>query len=115
MIMQVCAVYDKKVGAYMQPMFFRSKLEAIRSFADACTIPVDGTGSSNFVKYPEDFHLALLGDFDDNTGTFVSGDGPSPLITALECVKAARERSVSPFANIAGSAARPSQGDGSYQ
>lgn len=83
MIWQVCAVYDKKVGCYSPPQFFRAKGEAIRAFMDA--VAAEG---SPFGKHAQDYHFSLLGDYDDNSGTFVSEEGPVALITALECLKA---------------------------
>lgn len=79
MKMFMCAVFDSVVGSYMQPMFFRSPAEGIRSFSDAV-----GDAKSAFCAHPEDYYLALLGVFDDADGSFVA-DGRK-LVTANECV-----------------------------
>lgn len=82
MILLAFAVYDKKVGAYMQPMFFRSKGEACRSFLDACTVE-----SQPFMKHPEDYGFAYLGDFDDSTGSITCPvTGAEFVMTALDAV-----------------------------
>lgn len=79
MKMLMCAVYDRAVGAFMQPMFFRSANEAIRSFQDACS-----DGKTDFCKHPEDFHMEALGVFNDADGTVEPGN--KKLISAKECV-----------------------------
>lgn len=81
MKLQVCAVYDSVVKAYTQPFFARTVSEAIRSFADAVAAE-----NSQFARHAADYHLALLGEFDDNDGSFVTPGAPSRLVTALELV-----------------------------
>ena len=54
------SVYDSKVGAYLDPMFFRSKGEAIRAFSSAVA---DST--HQFHKYASDFTLFELGSWDE--------------------------------------------------
>lgn len=75
----VVAVYDKAVKSYMQPMFFRSGPEAIRSFRDACS-----DGKSVFCAHPEDYYLEILGVFDDASGELI--EHKEVLITAQACV-----------------------------
>lgn len=79
----VCSVYDKSVGAYHTPQYFRSKGECVRAFVDAC-----GNSESPFARHATDYHIALLAIYDDNEGVFenVPG-GPEKIITALECVR----------------------------
>lgn len=78
MIYRAYAVRDKAVGAYMVPFFCRTDGEAIRSFTDAV-----GDKNSQFCKYPADYHMFYLGEFDDSSGiiTGVPG-GPQPLLAA---------------------------------
>lgn len=84
MKLYVCAVYDKGISAFNTPMFFRAQGEAKRSFLDACA---PGAGQKMFVSHPQDYVLMLLGVFDDQDGSFsIEGNGPSPLMTALEAV-----------------------------
>lgn len=61
----VCSVFDKAVGAYLQPYFARSKGEAIRSFSDAC-----GDPQHQFNKHSIDYMLVELGYWDDSSGVF---------------------------------------------
>lgn len=80
MRLEMYAVRDKQVGAYMVPFFCRTRGEAIRSFTDAV-----GDKNTQFCKYPADYHLFYLGEFDDAGGVLeaVAG-GPQPVIGALE-------------------------------
>lgn len=78
-VLKMFSVYDKKVGAFTAPMFFRSKGEAIRSFTDACS------REENFRRHREDYGFAYLGDWDDNTGLFEPvPSGPEFVISALD-------------------------------
>lgn len=82
MILEMYSAYDKKVGAFMQPQFFRSRGEALRAFMDAC-LAKDGM----FMAHPEDFGFAYMGTFDDSSGALVAPDaGPEFVMTALDAV-----------------------------
>lgn len=81
MKLYVCAVMDRKVNAFMNPMFFRTKGEATRSFMDAVA------GDAPFKKHAEDYIFCFLGMYDDSTGTFENcGLVPEVLMTALDCL-----------------------------
>lgn len=77
----VCSVYDRATAAFMPPFFARSKGEAIRSFMDACS-----DGKTQFCRYPADYTLFLIGDFDDQTGMLSGETTGERLITAQECI-----------------------------
>lgn len=81
MKLQVYAVYDSAARAYATPVFVRTKAEAIRSFTDACA---DQNGP--FFRHYADYHLAFLGEYDDNDGTVVCPSAPQRVISASECV-----------------------------
>lgn len=84
MTLEMFAVYDSAVEAFMTPFFARSKGEALRSFIDACS-----DGKTNFCRHPEHFALYLVGSFDDDSGRcFVSNDMPSRLLGAREAMSA---------------------------
>lgn len=57
-------VHDSKVGAYLQPMFFRSVGECTRAFETEVN-----NISSQFNKYPGDFTLFCIGEYDESVGT----------------------------------------------
>lgn len=82
MKMYVCAVFDKKVNAYMNPQFFRTKGEALRAWTDAV-----GSEAAPFRKHAEDYVFCYLGQYDDHTGQFENAPkAPDMLMTALDCI-----------------------------
>ncbi|UDN67539.1 nonstructural protein [robinz microvirus RP_40] len=85
MIMYACAVFDRKVNAYMKPQFYRSKGEAIRSWIDA--VGAAGEDAVPFRRHAEDYVFVYLGTYDDALGAFTNaGLVPEILMTALDCV-----------------------------
>lgn len=82
MKMYVCAVFDKKVNAYMNPQFFRTKGEATRAWMDA--VAAEG---APFRRHAEDYVFCFLGLYDDSLGRFENhGVVPEMLMTALDCL-----------------------------
>ncbi|QCQ84692.1 nonstructural protein [Blackfly microvirus SF02] len=63
MKLKIYSVLDSAVGAYLQPFFARSEGEAVRMLKLAVNDP-----ASNFNKHAQDYTLAFLGSFDDETG-----------------------------------------------
>lgn len=88
MLLKVFSVYDVKVGAYLPPIFMRSKLEAIRSFTSAVT-----DEKHQFAKHAEDFTLFELGDWDDGDCKFKCHLTPIPVLKAIEAVAVVDNRS----------------------
>lgn len=83
MILEVYAVFDKQVGAYMQPFFMRTLGEAGRAFSEAVNDP-----STGFFKHPGDYALCVVGVFDDATGKLTSVDGPPKVVReAVNCLR----------------------------
>ncbi|UDN67785.1 nonstructural protein [robinz microvirus RP_117] len=80
MKLQMFAVYDSAVTAYMPPFFTRSKGEALRSFSDACN-----SKDSNFNKYAADYTLYFVGEYDDVTANFFDVV-PVRIVGARECL-----------------------------
>lgn len=78
MILLACSVFDAKVGAFTNPMYFRSRGEAIRSFSTAVR-----DEKSQFALFKADYALVYLGDWDDGSGAFTSL-APTRLIGADE-------------------------------
>lgn len=81
MKLNVYSVYDKAVRAWMQPFYCRTTGEAIRSFTELAN-----DGQSNVSKYPTDYELYALGEYDDSSGLFTSGS-PVRVIGATEVLK----------------------------
>lgn len=83
-MLKMFTVYDSKVEAYMKPFFMRSTGEAIRDFTDAVNA---SDANSVLSKYPSDYTLFELGDFDENTAVFVPKLTPVSLGVAIEYKK----------------------------
>lgn len=82
MILKMYTVRDSKSEIYNAPFFQKTHGEAERSFRQMCndekTMPA---------KYPEDFDLWYLGEYDDNNGKIETIDTPQHVIKGVECVK----------------------------
>lgn len=63
MKLQLYAVQDTKVGAFMPPFVARARGEALRSFMSACQ-----DEKHQFFAHKADYLLFYLGDFLDDTG-----------------------------------------------
>lgn len=86
MKMQVYSLYDAAIGAYAKPFFMQSVGQALRGLKDLLA-----DHNSEVAKHPEDYILFKLGEFDDETGKFVS-DGPVSIANCVELVSEARNR-----------------------
>lgn len=78
MILNLYAVHDKAVAAFMQPFFCRSDAEALRSFSDACLNP-----EHQFNRHLSDYVLYRVGLFDDSNGGVIGVDSPAKIVEAL--------------------------------
>ncbi len=79
MLINMFAIFDSKAGAYLQPFFSQSRGVALRSFMGA-----SADASHDFNKYPEDFSLVELGEFDQESGKLVAYSNPTNLGSALQ-------------------------------
>lgn len=61
--MKVFSVFDLKAGAFLPPFFFQSIGLAIRAFTD-----VVNDAKSSVARYPGDFTLYQIGEFDEVKG-----------------------------------------------
>lgn len=59
----MCSIRDQKAEAWLNPMFFLARGQAVRSFSDA----VNGR-EGDIAKHPEDYTLFEIGSFDQTTG-----------------------------------------------
>lgn len=85
MIHRMVSVWDAKAEAFGKPIFVQSHGAAVRSFADAVNSPEK---EHDFAKYPQDFTLFAMGDFDDQTGKFTILRSPLELAKAISLVTA---------------------------
>jgi hypothetical protein len=64
-MLKVVTVFDSKVEAYLPPMYFKARGEALRSITETCN-----DSQSMFFKHPADYFFYELGEFDDSKGVF---------------------------------------------
>lgn len=71
---KVCAVRDRAIDAFMQPMFVQATGQAIRAFMDECN-----RADSPIAAHPEDYDLYLIGEYEENSGLLVACTPPKML------------------------------------
>lgn len=79
---KVFTVYDSKAEAYLPPFLAQTKGQALRSFADLAN-----DKSTNVGKYPEDFTLFELGEYDSIRGEYSMLQAKISLGVASEFVR----------------------------
>lgn len=67
MIYEVFSVYDTKAQAYLPPFILPRVEQAQRIFADCIN-----SDDHQFGKHPDDYTLFQLGQFDDDSGKFLT-------------------------------------------
>lgn len=77
----MASIYDSKAEAWMQPMFFQSPAQAVRSFSDAVK-----DVKSEFGKHPEDYTLFELAAWDQRTGEILPVSAPVSLAVGIHLV-----------------------------
>lgn len=83
--MKIFAILDKKAGAYMEPFFFPNKGLALRAFEEF----VNSEKSTAF-KYPADFSIWAIGEYDEKLGVITSLPKPEHVDEALNVLKKAK-------------------------
>lgn len=79
MISKIFSVFDSKAEAYLPPMFVQSRGVAIRMFSSAVA-----DEKHDFFRYPADYTLFELGQFDDSNAQFILHSTPVSLGLASE-------------------------------
>lgn len=80
--MKIFAMYDTKAAFYMQPFPETSTISALRGFEVAVN-----NSDSIFKKFPDDFCLMELAEFNQHTGQIIPHDNPQNLGTARTVLK----------------------------
>lgn len=75
--LQVFTIYDRKLKKHLPPFLCNCQDEAIRQFSSLVNY-----SNSLICKFPEDYYLKYLCDFDDNTGEFIIFDHETFVIEA---------------------------------
>lgn len=90
--LQVFCVQDTKAEAFMRPWVARTVNEAIRNFAAEVN-----TADSALMKFPNDFCLWHVGEFDEETGRVKGFAECRPLGFAVEHVRKPVEQLMLPL------------------
>lgn len=91
----IFCVYDSKVQMYMNPFFFLAKGQAIRAWEETVNDP-----KTQFCRYPADFTLFEIGEWDEATGTIKMHEAKINMGTALDYkTKPTENGNMFPFAN----------------
>lgn len=80
--MKLFSVYDKKAMFFDSPFCVENGVQAARAFDQAVNDP-----RSTLSKYPADFALYYLGEFDSVSGAFIVSDIPRLRHEAMEFVR----------------------------
>lgn len=75
--LQAFSIRDVQVGLYNRPYYMLSQGQAVRSFTDEINRPSD---DNPMYKHPSDYELYWLGEFDEESGQFIS-TGPKIVIS----------------------------------
>lgn len=75
------AVFDKAVGAYLQPFNLRTIEEGIRLFKTTVNNP-----NSPFHNYPADYTLFQIASYDEESGLYTQDGAYQSLGNALELI-----------------------------
>jgi len=79
MTQKVFAIRDQKAEVFNRPFFNKTHGEAERNFRELVNDKENLVG-----KYPEDYDLYYLGDYDDSTGLIKTLDTPQHIIKAIQ-------------------------------
>jgi len=79
MVLKAYSIRDQKGEIFHTPFFKHTHGEAERDFK---TLVNDGKSGIN--KYPEDYDLYYIGEYNDNTGRFEPLDTPQHQIKAVQ-------------------------------
>lgn len=78
---KIYSIFDEKAQVFNTPFTEHNENTAIRSFTNLC---LDGTGMVS--KYPEDFKLYHIGDFDVVKGIITALPVPEFVVSAMQVI-----------------------------
>jgi hypothetical protein len=84
MLQFIVSVKDRAADVFNRPFFVPHRNVAIRDFTDEVNRSV---ADNQLNKHPDDFDLYLLGQFDDNNGTFVAEEAPLVLVRGKDVLQ----------------------------
>lgn len=81
MIKQVFSIYDEKGQVYGDPFYYTHQGEAVRAVTEAMQ-----DFNTMLAKYPADFKLYALGQFDNTKGIMISSAIPELVCSLSDCL-----------------------------
>lgn len=90
MIQKAFSIRDSKAEVYFSPFYQKTTGEAERSFAQLVNDPQTMVG-----KFPEDYDLYLIGEWNDQTGLLTPLDTPLHVMNGISVPKRNANRGVS--------------------
>jgi len=78
MVLKMFSIYDQATEAFNQPFFMLTKAEALRAF-----IKMANDDTTQMFHAPNDFHLYLLGSYDNSTAQITQDKGIEDLGSAF--------------------------------
>nr|AVQ10164.1 nonstructural protein [Gokushovirinae environmental samples] len=80
MRLKIFTIRDSKGETYNTPFFQKTHGEAERNFRELVK-----DEKSMVAKYPDDFDLYYLGEYDDTNGNIISLETPQHMVKAVNC------------------------------
>lgn len=81
MRLKMMAIHDSKSESFGRPLFFRAYGEAERAFSATVN-----DGQSDYAKFPHDFALMELGEFDDVSGVVIPLPAPRLVVSGAAAI-----------------------------
>ncbi len=75
----VFAVYDAAAEAFLTPLFYGTKGQAVRSFSDACN-----DEDHMFRRHADDYTLFHIGSYDPSKGALLPLETPDSMGVAIQ-------------------------------
>lgn len=82
MLHEVYSIRDSKTEVFSPPFLQKARGEAERSFNQLANDPQTFVG-----RYPEDYDLYYMGQFNDNSGAYTLLDTPKHIMKAVQVLK----------------------------
>lgn len=90
MLLKAYSIRDTKAEVFNAPFWQKTHGEAERNFMELVN-----DKNSMVSKYPEDYDLYYLGDYDDLTGKIIALESPTHIVKAIHMVRQAQPRPMS--------------------
>lgn len=95
MKLKIYSIRDSKAEIFNTPFYQKTHGEAERNFRSLVN-----DEKSQVNKYPEDYALWYLGEYDDNTGSFTTLDQPQHILNAVQVIMPKNQASGPQLTNI---------------